>query len=183
MTLKGANLKELRRDICLLHGEETKIIGKRSAKLTILTKRAMLKIAFYLQNNRISDNVKRGLLEENPTLYKEFEEATSKVCYKKRYEKGFEDLFYPLLGKYNEIKKQVVCGEYFIDYTINNKIAIEIDEDNHNGYDAERERKRTNFILENGYVLFRYNTQENNVLEFIGEIIWCLHNEDTNMKL
>ena len=178
-TLKGDELKEFKIQLTDIHSEETKIIGKRTANLIILTKKVMVKIAFYLQNNRISEEVKRYLLEVNPKLYKKFEEETLSVGYKKRYENGFEDLLYPLLGKYNKIDKQVRCGEYSIDYVINNGIAIEIDENGHEAYSKENEMIRELFILNSGYKLFRYNTKKDSLLEFIGEIIWYLHIEET----
>lgn len=62
MTLKGANLKELRRDICLLHGEGNKIISNKTQTLTILTKRAMLRIGMVLTTGAIAPKVRTHLL-------------------------------------------------------------------------------------------------------------------------
>lgn len=63
ITLKGDNLKELRCDICLLHGEGNKIISNKAQSLTIVTKRAMLRIGMLLTTSTIAKQVRTHLLD------------------------------------------------------------------------------------------------------------------------
>lgn len=61
-TLKGDELKDLRADICLLHGEGNKIISNKAQSLTILTKRAMLRIGMLLTTSGVARQVRNHLL-------------------------------------------------------------------------------------------------------------------------
>lgn len=181
MVLKGEELKEFKNKLTNLYGENHLFIGKRTSAFTILSLESVILIGFYLQNNKISKQLKKYLLEINPNLYKYFENKTLSISYKKRYENGFEDILYKLLGKYNNITKQVKCGKYHIDFVINNSIAIEIDENNHANYNRENEKIRQSYIEKCGYKVLRYNTN-NDVFEFIGEIIEELKQNKYNLR-
>lgn len=65
-----------------------------------------------------------------------------------------------------KIKKQVSVNEFIVDLVINNNIAIEFDEFNHRGYNAQMEKKRELSIKSNGYELLRFNDSQS-----FGEII------------
>ena len=160
--LKNEHLKEFK---------ENKIISAKTPTLTVFPKSLILLFAFYLQGNDKANEIKKELLISNPSLYAELEEITLTVGYKKRYEKGFEEMLYPLLGKYNKIEKQVRCGKYRIDYVVNNIIAIEIDEEGHEGYNSKNEQIRHEYIESCGYRVIRYDTRRDNVLEFLCEVI------------
>ena len=176
MTLKGGELKEFKNKVCEVHIGDTKLIGSKTTALNLLNRSNVLLIAFYLQNNDIANKIKSELLSISPESYKYYSDITLSVGYKKRHEKGFEEVLYPLLHKYNKIKKQVRCNNYRIDFVINDLIAIEIDENGHEGYDTEDELKREKCIKDNGYVLMRFNPDNKNCFEFIGEIIQLIHN-------
>lgn len=62
VTLKGEELKGLRSDICLLHGEGNKIISNKAQSLTIVTKRAMLRIGMLLTTSCVAKQVRTHLL-------------------------------------------------------------------------------------------------------------------------
>lgn len=70
MVLKGEKLKDFKKKLTDLHGADQLPIGKRSANLTILTKRAMLRIGMLLTTSDIAVKVRNYLLnlEENSTL-------------------------------------------------------------------------------------------------------------------
>lgn len=61
--LKSEELKRVREDICLLHGEGNKIISNKTHSLTILTKRAMLRIGMLLTTSPIAKLVRNHLLD------------------------------------------------------------------------------------------------------------------------
>ena len=62
-TLKGEELKGLKQNICLLHGEGNKIISNKTHSLTIVTKRAMLRIGMLLTTSPIAKKVRNYLLD------------------------------------------------------------------------------------------------------------------------
>lgn len=62
MVLKGQELKDLKSNVCLLHGEGNKIISNKAQTLTILTKRAMLRIGMLLTTSTIAKEVRNHLL-------------------------------------------------------------------------------------------------------------------------
>ena len=62
MVLRGEDLKEFKQQVCCLHGEDTKIISNKTTILTILTKRAMLRIGMLLTTSTIAKQVRTHLL-------------------------------------------------------------------------------------------------------------------------
>lgn len=71
MILKGDELRNLRNDICLLHGEGNKIISNKAQTLTILTKRSMLRIGMLLTTSTIAKEVRTHLLNCEETVSQE----------------------------------------------------------------------------------------------------------------
>jgi hypothetical protein len=69
MVLRGESLKEFKGKVCYPQGEESKISNK-TTQLTILTKRAMLRIGMLLTNSSVATKVRNYLLnlEENSTV-------------------------------------------------------------------------------------------------------------------
>lgn len=61
--LKGEKLKELKSNVCFLHGEGDKIISNKAQTLTIVTKRAMLRIGMLLTTSPIAKLVRNHLLD------------------------------------------------------------------------------------------------------------------------
>lgn len=70
MVLKGDELKEFKQKVTDLHPEDQLMIGKRAANLTIMTKRAMLRIGMLLTTSSVAVEIRNYLLnlEENSTL-------------------------------------------------------------------------------------------------------------------
>ena len=62
MVLKGEELKDFKQQVCCLHGGDTKIIPNKTTVLTILTKRAMLRIGMLLTTSAIAKQVRTHLL-------------------------------------------------------------------------------------------------------------------------
>ena len=61
IVLRGEDLKEFKQQVCCLHGEDTKIISNKTTILTILTKRAMLRIGMLLTTSAIAKQVRTRL--------------------------------------------------------------------------------------------------------------------------
>lgn len=70
IVLKGEELKEFKQKLTDLHGEDQLPIGKRTANLMIMTKRAMLRIGMLLTASSVAVKVRNYLLnlEENSTV-------------------------------------------------------------------------------------------------------------------
>lgn len=62
IVLKGEELKELKEEVCVLHSEGDKIISNKVHSLTILTKRAMLRIGMLLTTSMVAKEVRTHLL-------------------------------------------------------------------------------------------------------------------------
>lgn len=62
MVLKGEELKDFKQLLTDLHGEDQLPIGKRTPNLTILTKRAMLRIGMLLTTSMVAKEVRTHLL-------------------------------------------------------------------------------------------------------------------------
>ena len=62
MVLKGEDLKDFKQSVCCLHGEDTKIISPKTTVLTIVTKRAMLRIGMLLTTSMVAKQVRTHLL-------------------------------------------------------------------------------------------------------------------------
>lgn len=69
MVLKGQELKDFKQKVSVLHSEE-RMINPKTSNLTILTKRAMLRIGMLLTTSSVAIKVRNYLLnlEENSTL-------------------------------------------------------------------------------------------------------------------
>jgi len=63
MVLKGEELKDFKIKLTDLHGEDQLPIGKRTPNLTILTKRAMLRIGMLLTTSMVAKQVRTHLLD------------------------------------------------------------------------------------------------------------------------
>lgn len=70
-----------------------------------------------------------------------------------------------------QVKQQVSCGIYKIDFVINN-LAIECDENGHKDRSYKYELKRSKYIESNGYKILRYNPDiEDNIFKLINVIL------------
>ena len=90
--------------------------------------------------------------------------------YIKKYERELGFLIHSIFDEFHVIEDQVKCGRYHLDFVIDNKFAIECDENGHSYYDNENETKREKYIRSKGYRILRYDTRESNMLGFIGKI-------------
>ena len=69
--LNGEELRKFKQQVTELHGEPQLFMGKRTRSLTILTKRAMLRIGMLLTTSPIAKLVRNYLLDSEETLTQE----------------------------------------------------------------------------------------------------------------
>ena len=70
------------------------------------------------------------------------------------------------------VKCQVKCGKYKLDFVLFDIVHIEVDEFGHSGYDEENEKERQEYILKyTDYYTFRYNPQKDKPYKLIYEIM------------
>jgi len=99
------------------------------------------------------------IVNRNNSLYKQTE---------------LEDILHNSLENICIIQKQVKCGNYRIDFVINDNIAIECNENNHIGLDVVYEVNRKKYLLSKGYTVLEYNPDGDNIFKFINQILLAL---------
>jgi len=132
----------------------------------LFPRKAILRIGILLRDSEIASKV-REKLSNYPYLYNYFLFST-KLSFKKHENNLYAYLYYSF-GKEN-IKRQVKCKNYLIDFVLYEKIAIECDENGHSGYNFQEELIRENCIKNKGYILIRYNPHKQKPYELIKNI-------------
>ena len=182
-TIIDRNRYELENDgMTVCNGEKLKEIkikneniDKKASTLTLLNPLVVCRLAFYLTESDTTIQVKNKILKTDINLYSFLSRRENTLV--KKYEKEMDYLLVNLIGKYHEIKQQISCGSFKIDFLIDDYLAIEVDEHGHSSYDKSNEIIRENFIKASGYKLFRYDTRNNNMLEFLGDVVHELNNK------
>lgn len=156
------NRQELKEFDIIVHSYKQLIdmfdnVNVPSRGLTLIPIKGMLKIGTLLCDSEIARLIRERLLEVSPQLYhKLMPENTLRF---KKYEEEMGNYLEFSFGKYN-VKRQVRCGKYYLDFVLFNKYNIEVDEYGHCGYDDGKEIKRENYISQNtDYITIRYNPQ------------------------
>ncbi|MCC0669240.1 MULTISPECIES: hypothetical protein [unclassified Clostridioides] len=86
--------------------------------------------------------------------------------------------------KKENVKRQVKCGKYYLDFIIFDSIHIEVDENNHSGYDKDKEKERVYDILNNtNYWTIRYNPQKEKPYELMAKIFELSECTDVGFNL
>lgn len=158
---RGQELRKLKQ-------KNTKI-DRRTSTLILLSPLSVCRLAFYLSESNITNQIKDKILNADTSLYSYLSQKENVLVKKHEMEMGY--LLTQLIGKYHKIGQQIPCGKFRIDFLIDNFIAIEVDEDGHSSYNKDNERTREKFIKSKGYKIFRYDTRTNNILEFLGDVI------------
>ena len=136
--------------------------------LRLFPKYAILHTAFYLSESEIARQVRQKLLKENPELYYKF--SNGNQIRLKKYETEIKNYLEFSFGEKN-VKYQVSCGKYYLDFVLFNNIHIEVDEDGHKGYDKEFEKEREFYITEyTNYWTIRYNPKTQKPYQLIFDI-------------
>ena len=146
-------------------------ISRYTSTISVFSLIGILHLSFYIRN-KTSLSIQYWLLNNKLNLYNLL---NSKSCYNdkifvKKYEKELGFLLNKIFSKNHIIESQYRVDNYKIDFVIDNKIAVECDEYDHVYYDKYKEKIRERCITDKGFILLRYNTKRNNMLEFIGEV-------------
>lgn len=161
--LSGSTLNECKKNNQNHFSSMTSTIGLLNNKCVVI-------FAYFL---RKSDKTLM-IIKENDIRNHEFHEKIMGLYtsndFVKKYEKEMGFLIHSIFDKFHKIEEQVSCGGYYIDFVIDNKLAIECDENNHCYYDKNKEIDREKFLRKSGYEVMRYNTMSDNMLGFMGEI-------------
>lgn len=152
-----------------------KILRIANAGIRLFNKSAILYVGMLLSDSIIAQQVRKQLLLEYPEYYYELTKA-NRIRFKK-YETEIKNYLEFSFGKEN-VKYQVSCGKYKLDFVLFDTIHIEIDEYGHRGYDQQKEFKRQNYIkTHTNYYTIRYNPQKQKPYELIIDIVNVLNNK------
>lgn len=161
--LNGCDLEECR--------EKNKShFSSRARSVGLLNEECVVIFAYLLRKSDKTLSVIKHNEIKNYKFHQKMMELYTSKDFIKKYEKEMSFLIHGIFDKFHKIDEQVSCGKYYIDFVIDDKLAIECDENNHSSYDKNIEKDRENFLKQNGYEIMRYNTKNNNMLEFMGEI-------------
>ena len=133
----------------------------------IFSIKAILKIAMLLTESDVAMKIRDELYNQDPVLYQELNGLD--ITRFKKHEQQYREYLEFSYGKKN-IKKQVRCGSYYIDFVLFDNIAIEIDENGHCSYDKENEKTREELIVSKGYKIIRFNPHKELPYELIIKI-------------
>lgn len=163
----------LRVDKMFIHKTKSGILigdNKLNYKSNLLfSKRAILNVGMLLTESYVAKEVRKLLLKENPKLFSELS-SENNLRFKK-YETEIKNFLNFTFGEEN-VKCQVKCGKYKLDFVLFDIVHIEVDEFGHSSYDKEKEKERQEYILKyTDYYTFRYNPQKDKPYKLIYEIM------------
>lgn len=140
-----------------------------SRGLILIPRKAILKIGMLLRDSEVAKKIRYLLSRESPELYCELIKE-NQLNFKK-YEEEIGN-YLDFTFKKENVKRQVKCGKYYLDFIIFDSIHIEVDENNHSGYDKDKEKERVYDILNNtNYWTIRYNPQKEKPYELMAKIL------------
>lgn len=147
-----------------------------NGKTLLFTKRAILRVGMLLRDSEVAKEVRDLLLKENPELYSEMMKENNLSFTFKKYETEIKNYLEFTFGKEN-VKYQVKCGKYRLDFVLFNTIHIEVDENGHSGYNIKEEKERQDYIFDNtDYYTIRYNPQNDMPYQLILDIFELFDN-------
>ena len=163
----------LRVDKMFIHKTKSGILigdNKLNYKSNLLfSKRAILNVGMLLTDSEVAKEVRKLLSKENPKLFSELSPENNLRF--KKYETEIKNFLNFTFGEEN-VKCQVKCGKYKLDFVLFDIVHIEVDEFGHSSYDEEKEKERQEYILKyTDYYTFRYNPQKDKPYKLIYEIM------------
>lgn len=136
--------------------------------LLLLSEKGVMRLAFLIGSSERASEIRKQLFEGDLDLYYEFSNyklprlKTNEITIKNYLEFSFGD---------NNVKYQVACGKYTLDFVLFNIIHVEVDECGHKHYNQDKEDIRNDYVMENtNYWTIRYNPKEQKPFELIKEI-------------
>ena len=122
--------------------------------LKLFSKRAVIHFAVFLRNSQVAKQVRDYISKSNNPIYLHMLEDTKVNIHNK--ENKIYQILKNVFSGIADVKRQVSCGNYHIDYVIND-CAIECDEYGHRDRDIKYEENREKYIKSQGYKVIRYN--------------------------
>lgn len=145
-------------------------ISSKTRKILLINVFGVVRIAYYVKRNEIANNIKDYTIKTYPILHNEMNQGYSDNMYYKKHEEDLGILLHSIFGGSHKIINQFKIDNYYIDFLIDDRVAIECDENGHVYYDKKGEIVRESKIINSGYKLLRYDTRKENIYKFIGEI-------------
>lgn len=153
---------------------EGNLIKIANRGLRLFPKRAILRVGMLLRDSEVAKEVRAELLKENPDLYNEL--SRQNIIYFKKYETEMKNYLEFSFGKEN-VKCQVPCGRYKLDFVLFDIVHIEVDENGHLNYNELKEKIRADYIYKNTeYWTFRYNPHTQKPYELMFDILDLFNN-------
>ena len=122
--------------------------------LKLFSKRAVIHFAVFLRNSQVAKQVRDYISKSNNPIYLHMLKDTKVNIHNK--ENKIYQILKNVFSGIADVKRQVSCGNYHIDYVINN-CAIECDEYGHKDRNMDYEENREKYIKSQGYKVIRYN--------------------------
>lgn len=166
---EGLSIKTKRGGFNVLDNDGNIVASGSNKGIATFTKRTVLNVGMLLTESQIAKQVRDKLLQENPELY--YELSKENQLRFKKYETEIKNYLEFSFGEEN-VKCQVRCGKYNLDFVLYNKIHIEVDESGHSGYNTEKELQREEYIKNNtNYITIRYNPNVQKPYELMKSIL------------
>ncbi|MES9715111.1 DUF559 domain-containing protein [Bacillus velezensis] len=163
--IRTVEMKKLKQEAAIFQSPKF----KKVRRLSLVNIYGLLRIGLLLRNSIIARQFQKNVGHlELPERFTDV--VIGNVEYKAKEKKlgafistAFKDVF--------SIEEQVKCGTYYIDYVIEEKVAIECDEHGHKSYSKNKELVREEYIKRKGYKLIRFNPDsEDSVFELINRV-------------
>lgn len=166
---EGLSIKTKRGGFDILDNNGNVVASGSNKGIATFTKRTVLDVGMLLTESQIAKQVRDKLLQINPELY--YELSKENQLRFKKYETEIKNYLEFSFGEEN-VKCQVRCGKYNLDFVLYNKIHIEVDESGHSGYNTEKELQREEYIKNNtNYITIRYNPNVQKPYELMKSIL------------
>lgn len=172
--------------------EMTEIKKLGTKNLTLVPFYCFIKITSFLTLNELACKIMSGIyksgLERILVEIKSNIVATStkvKTIIKKERnylikQKKLEEILKIVLTNIADIKREVWIGRYRVDILINNRVIVECDEYGHANYSQDKERERETFLTSKGYIVIRFNPDDEGscIFDLINKIIMEINNKN-----
>lgn len=135
----------------------------------------VLRIGLLLQSNEISEEIKKLIIKSKiPVKYSNFVHSKNRAFLKQN---KLQTALFESLKDLFEIQTQVYCGNYRLDFVVDDNLVIECDEFGHSNYNSTKEKIRESYIKSKGYKIIRFNPddKDENVFKLINKILHTKH--------
>lgn len=173
---RNRNEFEQHNEIKVLKSDELKEFKKTNDSykginaLTLININGLLRVGLLLQDSIISEELKLLLVRNGiPDIYENIFTSINHRALLKQNQ--LHKIIQETLDSLVSVDTQVKCGNYRVDFLIDNNIVVECDEYGHENYRLNEELARENFLRNKGYRVVRYNPDgDESVYSFINRL-------------